>query len=429
MFGTRSRVALARAAGESNQRGFASLDPDFLRMIFGLLPLEERTACVAVCRAWRSALRAPDLWRVIRLSQEFKASSGARWEAVLSRALCVAGADLRDLSILFSLEGAEWATVLQLVQRVAPNLRVLDVGDLQVDPPFFGTVPSRSNVDALAAYLGAAPRLEELRCRAYGNNANSGPMLRCEPPWGALRMKTFSMFPPGRALDAVLRDVSAHTSLEELRVWCVDFDEGETMVRLSDVLGRPDSRVKKLRLEDCVAQTSMPFLALGTTLLQLHMYECSSDMLDTSLGRAIQSSNLTSLKLLEMDLLRPTTSRHFIPMLAGHATLQDLDLWQASDLDFAATEAEEAELGNSLAAVIAADAPSLTRFAVHCMSEAVMRIAIRALDCNSHLQEVFITTEQRGSAALVQEALDAGARLEQRTGRKDVLRWIWDEPE
>jgi hypothetical protein len=241
-------------------------------------------------------------------------------------------------------------------------------------------------------------------------------------------MKTFSIFPSGRALDAVLRDVRAHAALEELRFWSVDFDEGETMVRLSDILGRPDSRVTKLRLADCVARRSVPFLALGRTLLQLHMYNCSSDMLDTPLGLSIQSSTLTSLKLFEMNFLGPGP-RRFIPMLVGHPTLQDLDFWQASDLEPAATEAEDAELGNSLAAVIAADAPSLTRFALHNMSEAVMRIAIRALDRNAHLQEVFISTEQRGSAALVQEAFAAGAQLEQRTGRKGVLRWIWDEHE
>lgn len=115
--------------------------------------------------------------------------------------------------------------------------------------------------------------------------------------------------------------------------------------------------------------------------------------------------------------------------MTGHPTLEDLDIRQGNDGDFMASEADCVELGTALAALISADVPSLRRVTMHEMSESVIRLAVRALDRNTHLQEFVIWTVTSGSADLVCEARDAGARMELRTGEKDVLRWTWDEAE
>jgi hypothetical protein len=233
--------------------------------------------------------------------------------------------------------------------------------------------PSRPSHDGWSI-VAPAPRLQVLTAEFVSCVWEDAPrMLRAEPPFALLQMRrTLSLYCETDVGGmnhvcpslAALADAALQPELSELDVWAADTAELALMGALADaVLAR---RLRKLKLEECTAPAAAPLarlLAEGS-LDAFHFGPlCDNGMplFDAADAALVADALRVNTTLTELVLFRAGLgidmrgSQLLLGGLVGHPSLRELlivgdaqDNWDDTEL-----------LGAALAALIAADAPTL----------------------------------------------------------------------
>jgi hypothetical protein len=360
--------------------------------IFSLLPVDCRLRCIEVCRGWRSVLLERSLWTQLDL----RAASGVRvptayamrgvgqLNALLRCAAARTGGALHSLHV--DTTAVSYEALMEVVTANAGALRELHAHD---------DVFQGFHLQRAEALLVAAPQLHVFATSvdvAAGVVAAVRRALRNEAPFGPLRVRHLRANLRGVDEDGVVAfavDVAAHASLARLTLISAWLDAPAALDAVVDAaLAR---RMHAVSLEQChLRNASAPALARllgGGTLTKLR---CTGfDVLNEPatlvlLAAALRANaTLTSLSLIEADVFDdPAAAAELLGALTGHASLRVLCL-QHNGVD----AASRAAVGAALGALVAANAPALTKLDVsQCgLGDDGLRPLFQALPANTHL--------------------------------------------
>jgi hypothetical protein len=353
--------------------------------ILALLPADLRARCACVCRGWRALIADPSLWTRLDLSED----SGVTVDVdprVLRGAVGRARGALEALHV--SRVGPHHPALLEMVTANAGTLRELRTG------PIYGST------DELAALLRAAPALCELFASASCTPEQASALLRNEPPYEPLRMRSLLVMIEEDDDDASVLELAAalpaHASLRCLthcRARLTSAVECDALVDAALAV-----QLQTLELRQCaLAPASAPALARllgGGTLTRLELSQ-RPGLLDEPASAAVlaaalrASTTLTSLTLSGMGLWRAhTPGAVLLGALVGHRSLKVLHL----GYERIAGAEVAAAAGLALGALLAADAPALTELNVcDCnLGDAALGSLCDALPRNTHLRRLDI---------------------------------------
>ena len=214
--------------------------------IFALLPVDMRLRCSRVNRAWRALLADTSFWESLDLSvRSFRFLS----PALLRAAVAKAGGQLRTLDLTGQLveDTNDFCRLRTLVAANAATLTELRTGQ----------VWSFENICAL---LKAGPALKILEGTLSMNcDQHSRAMLRNEPPFQPLRLRSLHLMCPSDAI-ALSSDLRCHTWLEKLRLFSAALNTAAAMGAIADACIA--LRLRGLELVNChVAPAGLPELA------------------------------------------------------------------------------------------------------------------------------------------------------------------------
>jgi hypothetical protein len=177
--------------------------------IFASLPVDARLRAAGVCRSWRCMLAERALWTRLDLTP----ASGVRnpTNALLRAAAARAGGQLEVLHLWYNVVRSHDALLPVLVANAG------SLGELVLHAPDEHRQPS---ADDVAALLRAAPGLRLLETGIDCDGEAALPVLRKEPPFGALSLIRADLG-ADVGWPAVLDGLTAHTALEgiELSTW------------------------------------------------------------------------------------------------------------------------------------------------------------------------------------------------------------------
>ena len=393
------------------------LPPALVRIILALLPPDARARAACVNRAWRAAADAPDLWTTLDM-RPF-ATLGADKYAALLR-----GAAAKARGRLVSLDARAIPGVLQAVVQaalrpvVAANSGTLH--ELWVGSPLW----ARLFINDVTAFLTSAPALRALHADVRADPEDAAALLS-EP---RLRMRKLDIafsrpmasLAPLAALLPLLRRC---TALRRLLVEYLEVDDAAPLRELLDAAAA--ARVPALELADCNlsadAPTALAALLRSGTLARLEVTAPDNPLLRNAraaapLCDALRGcANLTLLCLCGVALFDDIDAGvELLAAVTGHVSIRRLYLPRNAFEDN--DDGGNADSG-ALAALLAADAPSLTDLSL-CGTVTSDRAAaplLRALRANTHLRGLDLG-ENKFSAVFVDgellSALRANASLE-----------------
>ena len=386
----------ARVA-EAAERATAVLSPlphAVVLAIFARLPVDARLRCLEVCRAWRALLSGElSLWST-RLDVSTETGGLARpvTEALFRAAAARARGQLQALDVRYA-NLPDDAVVKVLGANGA--LRELRVGHQPWGVP-------RELLERLSR---AAPQLRVLDAEAVCNSVDSAQrMLRREEPLTALRLHALMLY--GHRLDAgqlrtLGRDFVAHPSCVSVHLEHMLLQPGALEV-LVDTAVQCGWRILRLFFCECDATAAAaPALARllsgNGALTELNIYNAapmnrlpSAPESAALLAAALRAHTaMTSLTLGGVGLWRdPGVAAALLGAATGHRSLRTLDFCRNSLL--AATAAQRAAAGALLAALVAADSPSLISLSVRScrLGDEGLRPLFAALPHNHHLRSL-----------------------------------------
>jgi hypothetical protein len=397
-----TRSAAAAAAAERATTALSPLPLSVVLHIFSLLPVDCRLRCMEVCRGWRSVLLEHSLWTRLDFTREsgVRARVCERRSALRGLLRCAsarAGGNVQSLHV--ATRYIEHQVLMEVAAANAGALRELHT---RCDDISVGFTPGR--VEALC---GAAPQLRVFAAdlRVTGTDMQAARRaLRNEAPFGPLRVRHLrvSLHNEGEeeqeevvdeaGVVALAADVAAHASLTALTLERAPLNTSAALDAVVDAaLVRS---VQAVTLNFCdLSPASAPALArlLGGTALTSLM--CTgAGLLDAPeaavvLAAALRAnSTLKSLTLYHVGVFAdPAAAAELLGALTGHASLRVLDLEQNR-----VAAAHGAAVGAMLAALIAANAPALTRLNVSfCdLRDDGLRPLLEALRHNTHLRKL-----------------------------------------
>jgi hypothetical protein len=385
------RSARVVAAAEHATSALAPLPLSVVLYIFSLLPVDSRLRCLEVCRGWRAVFSERSLWTRLDLT----AASGVheqRQPAVSLDSLlrCAAA---RAGGGLLSLREDGRCRHAALLDVAAANTGALR--ELQTYAPIEVAFTTSEQASAL---LGAAPLLDvlatDLRCGGMNVQA-ARRALRNEAPFEPLRVR--HLFAVMRNEDAagvvaLAADVAAHASLCSLKLHVAPLGTAAALDAVVDAaLAR---RMDSVTLDRCfLSPASTPALARllgGSALTSL---DCSYTDLSLDapaagvLAAALRAnSTLTSLTLRQVHLYDDAAAAaELLGALTGHVSVQTLRLRGNRVAD-----ADQAAVGASIGALVAANAPALTHLDVRScdLGDDGLRALFEAMPHNTHLHEL-----------------------------------------
>ena len=398
-----SAVARARAV-------LPPLPPPLVLRIFALLPLDARLRCREVSRAWRDTLAEErSLWATLDLRDV--AAGAPAFELLRAAARLAGGAvtciHLRGVRLLDH-------ELIDLVRSCAASLR-------EVRAPRRGA--GLHNGDALhpftvEALLRAAPALRALHADLHFRPPREdNGCLRGAPPCGPLRVRRLSVVARGEPPDVLATlaaDCAAHEGLRELSLAAADFETADaTWDAFVDVAHA--RRLVRLCLHHCplgahTAPALVRLLGAGSEALQVLVLTSDGEpALDAAGGAAVgdalhANSTLTSLTLCGSGVVgNARACEALLRGARGHVSLRILRLCtsDAAYLDVRPPAADAAILGNALGALLAANAPALTRLDVSdCrLGDAALTALFDGLRANTHLQHLDVSGNDASRAA------------------------------
>jgi hypothetical protein len=394
---------------EAQQVALSALPHVVTHRIFALLPVDQRARSACVCRAWRALLDDASLWTRLDLSQE----SGV---AVRDSTRVLRGAAARAGGALEALDLDRDGTVtldalLAVLRANSGTLRQLRTGS-------FMSIGNEVTPADLAALLRAAPALRELSADVCSEAEQAPAMLRNEPPYGPLRLRTLSM-PMQRAdhaaTAAVFAALPAHKSLRSLVLANARLQSEAACAALVDAALA--ARLPSLELMWCALSpafaSALARLLRAGTLTGLLLNMCrgllEAPAATAALASALEENmTLTSLKLTAVVGLWEAhlPSAVLLRALTGHPSLQKLHC----GYNIVADAAAAAAAGEALRALVAADAPALTELDVSAcrwLGDAALGPLVDALPRNTHLRSLVIAGNGITEAFAAQRLLPA----------------------
>jgi hypothetical protein len=354
-------------------------------VILGLLPADCRLLCAEVSRAWRAALLERRMWLRLNLSASGVSPEYAGSDGLLRAAAARAGGQLYALDVGKCSYSDE--ALLAVITSNAGALREL-------------RDTSYRDVVFVNALLRAAPQLV-----SYGANVRSDDfsetrrMLRNEGAYGPLRLHGLELTYNGEHgqlededVVALAADLATHASLEQLWLVDVPFTPATLDAVVDAALAVQMSEIMLLVCPiSTLAAPALTRLVAGGTRLHTLVVEPVEQLLDTAtataLGNALRANS--TLKTLDLGLSylwkEPAAAVVLLRALTGHLSVEVLNLGD-NDVD----ETSRAAAGTALAALVAANAPTLRKLTVHNSSLGDVGLAelFDALWCNTHLRKL-----------------------------------------
>jgi hypothetical protein len=370
-----------------------------------LLPTEARLRACAVCTAWRAALSDPQLWMVLRMPCCKDARAAV---AVLRAASRRAAGGLRELHVC----GDTFPTDV-LREVLAANAGAVRVLRLLCDDGCFTRKPK--------ALLRAAPEMQSLEADVCCIGvASACRLLRNEPPYGPLHMRTLMLGtsnkesehgPARRKWASLLAALAAHAhaSLTRLHIVGLMLSVQHLEALVDAALAR---RISALGFENCaLSPAHVPALARllrGGTLAELHLCGFTAEELRGNAGNAAHAAawselcvalrGCATLRRLTCEGLAEACASALCEMLGAlvaHPALARLRICSnCDDDDDEGSDMRENDMqlavGSALAALLAADAPSLRECEVADLFlwETGLRPLLHALRSNVHLRRL-----------------------------------------
>jgi len=251
----RSHGRAVQAAHRETWRPFETLPPALFRKILLDLPVDARARAAAVCREWRAVLTDYELWQILDFFElDTLLHERVTPEAVLAAA---ARADGQLIVLNVAFNNGLGRAVEDIVLANAASLCEVDVSYTDTE------------TDVFPRLLAAAPDLEDLRADVLGFAAELIPMLRNEPPYQVLRVRSarlgLGLLSDEEALD-VAAALAAHEPLEEVCFFDFTAAALESEVVCALLEATVTRRVYSLELDDFFLSSAvMPPL---TRLLQ-----------------------------------------------------------------------------------------------------------------------------------------------------------------
>jgi len=323
----RARAAVVREELLASA-AFTVLPRHLSRLIFSWLPADARLRSREVCRSWRALLEDRRLWWLLDLSPTIGVQ---RPTAALLRAASLrAGGQLRSLDVT----GARisWEALRNVARANALSLRELRAWGLQNQNG--EAVPSLFDIRSI---LSSALWLTTLQCDVDCSQAGVLPLLRKDPPFHVLRMRSLTVSRHGQRMDAepLMEALGVHKSLTQLRLTKVAVSPAALDVLVNLAVARPFTA---LHFDGCrEMQGSLPLLARllregaieALSIKRMSSLFTSPDVADFS--EALRDSRLKELSLDECDLLTDFSSDcppgpALLNALVGHPSLQSLSL-------------------------------------------------------------------------------------------------------
>jgi hypothetical protein len=424
------RSARVAAATELATAVLSPLPLSVVLAICSLLPVDCRLRCLEVCRAWRALLSAErSVWSSLDVSPHTGGLSRPGTEALLRAAALRAGAGgLRVLNI--NRVEVNLNYLLRLLAANAGALRELFCGSGWTE---------MFEPDTLDRIARAAPQLQVLGAASLCSSlAEARRLLRREAPLGALQLR--ALWLQGAQLDTaalceeVGRELRAHPSCRSLGLHDTPLGAPGVLDALVDAAAA--ARWRNLELHGCAVDplgaTGAPALArllgAGCALAQLNVSnEHHMDAAPAAPPAAAQlaaalaaNDTLTSLTLRHAGLWRDmSVADALLRAAAGHGRLLSLTISFNQAAAFAVGEDRRAAAGALLAALVAADSPTLVALDVsQCylqdvglapLFDALPRNGhLRVLDCQeNHASDVFFASAAVRRAGRANTALRA----------------------
>jgi len=383
-----------------------------IKHIFGRLSLDDRVRCLGVSKAWRNRLRSPDarsLWSRLDVSPASglpRLRSGAM-EGLLRVASRVAalngGVEILDCTgTQLTPYRLLWYVIPELARSNAGSLRELRVSQ----------VGCNFDLEHALDVLRAAPQLRLLEADLMVNPGEEA-QLATLGTFAAARVRTLSAYPhyqgmlPPAFVAACLRELRDNSACASLHGLYIGFGGFADVTALRSVVDACIShRIASLSLANGTLCDGADALPLLTRLLQAgHLLElCLADVSDRRMdgppfqllngepgavgafADALRQSRIIDLRMRGVQLWAvPANARTVMAALTGHPTLRSLSI---SFNELSKKKACIAAAGDTLAALLAADAPALLSLRLkNCdLDWRVLGPLFGALAANSHLR-------------------------------------------
>jgi hypothetical protein len=384
------RSARVAEATERRACAFPQLPQPVEQKIFSLVPVDSRLRCAEVARGWRATVSQPALWRRVDLSEESgglaQPASAGLLHATVARAagaltvLDVSGADIDVVDLCTALRAA----------RSVEELHAAVGG---------GCPTETKTLDAVSAYLAAAPRLRDVFCDLSCIMGEASAFVEASAEFPLLRVRNLTLvfmvgevLPP--AVVVALLDARFQPSLTNLLFSGADFGELSAFNVVADAVCARQN-LRELFMMKCKLTTaSMPALVRAMScgaLTRLALVDIDWAFLDAPGAAALSSAIRANGKLQGLHLWHQKRAAcmpglpALVGALVGLRSLTRLSLCRILSEDNIAT-------GAALAALLLADtwALELLHLGGCCLGEAGLGPLCDALPSNHHIRELDI---------------------------------------
>jgi hypothetical protein len=301
--------------------------------ILALLPVDARARCACVSPGWRATVADVSLWLRLDLMAAGGVPQPHLTDALLRGAAARAGGQLQFLAVDAG-KSLSWRAVRDVVTANGGSLRELHYRNAP-----YGSWPG---IDQAEALLRAAPALSACHLDVHVDGvADARRVLRCEPPFGLLRLHT--IFVGCQDLDeAALRDLAAqvaqygYLTLAGVHICGADLRAPAAVDAIVDALITRRCSIAGFlgcSLEPAAAPWLVRLLRVGA-LAELKIDNGYNDtaLLDAPAAALLASAlrDNTTLRSLELTRIQlwhdPAVAAALMDALVGHRSLRSLTL-------------------------------------------------------------------------------------------------------
>ena len=363
---------------------FDSLPRPLITSILILLPVNTRLRCSEVSRAWRVLLTDTVCWE--RLN--FSVYDGGFSEALFFAAVAKAGGQLRELDVSARHFRLTFEALLNAVNANSQALQRLRLH----------TGVEKLSLDLVAQLCAAAPAVRELCADVTCRAAEAHALLRREPPFGALNIRSFTVqFTRGEDDNLFFpcaADLTLHGAcLDDLSIVAAPLTSRAAWDALADVASSvrlTELTVMRTQLgPSCVPGLARLLREGSISCLHLNGAYQNGPLVDAEavlhLSAALRAnSTLSSLGLMSVSLWDGPAGIDLVDALVGHPTLESVhfeDSAVGGDADIRALA------GAALGRLVAANSAHLTSLNVSfcALGDDGLRPLFAALPSNTHL--------------------------------------------